>query len=101
MAYFKLNVSNPVLADIKNIIDKTIGLERILKEELEGAKGINFAFLFGSYVKGGFKSDSDIDLYVIGEISEKELYKKIKKAEEKINKEINYLLPSKEEFKQN
>lgn len=101
LVYFKLNRTNPLLAEIKGIIDKTIGLEYILKEELNGIKNINFAFLFGSYVKNDLKPDSDIDLYVIGEISEKELYKKIKKAEEKINKEINYHLSIKEEFRKN
>lgn len=101
LAYFKINASNPVLRDIRNIVDKTIGLEHILKKELGKTKGIDFVFLFGSYVKGDFKSDSDIDLYVIGGIEEKELYKKIKKVEEKINREINYHLSDKKEFEEN
>ena len=54
-----------------------------------------------SYVKNDFKFDSDIDLFVIGDIEEKELYKKIKKVEERINREINYHLSTLKEFKKN
>ncbi len=101
LAYFKLNTFNPLLPDIISIINKTIGIEAVLKKELQGAQGIDFAFLFGSYVKGDFNAGSDIDLYVIGEISEKELYKKLRKVEEKIDKTINYHLALTEEFKKN
>lgn len=98
LVYFKINTANLLLSEIKSIIDKTIGLEIILKKELKSIKDINFAFLFGSYVKGDFKSDSDIDLYVIGEIKEDDLYKKIRKTEERIHREINYHLSTREEF---
>ena len=98
LAYFKINAANPLLSDIKNIIGKTIGLRRILEKELRGAKDIDFVFLFGSYAKENFKSNSDIDLYVIGEIKESDLYKKIRKAEEQIHREINYHLSTREEF---
>lgn len=101
LTYFKLNSSHPLLGDIKKIIDKTIGLEHILKEELTKEDGIDFAFLFGSYVKGDFGPDSDIDLYIIGELKEDSVYKKIKKAGNKIHREINYHLSTKEEFRKN
>lgn len=101
LMYYKLNGRSPILPDIKNIIDKTIGIEHILKKELAGLDTIEFAFLFGSYVKGGFDSDSDIDLYVIGDVTENELYNKIKKAGDGIKREINYHITTKEEFKKN
>jgi len=99
LAYFKINKINPLLSEIKSIVDKTIGLKVILKKELIGLKSIDFAFLFGSYVKENFKADSDIDLYIIGEIEENNLYKKIRIIEEQIHREINYHLATQEEFK--
>ncbi len=98
LVYFKINKKNPLFNDFKNIVDKTIGLKNILKEELEKVRGIDFAFLFGSYVKGDFSPDSDIDLYVIGDISEKKLYQLIRKVEEKIYREISYHLATRGEF---
>lgn len=101
IAYFKIDKNNPLLRDLKKIIEKTIGLEHILREELEKFNKIKFSFLFGSYAKGDFKSDSDIDLYVIGEIEEDELYKAVKKAEEIARRDINYHLSSFSEFRKN
>lgn len=98
--YFRINNTVSFFNDFKNIVDKTIGLKNILEEILLKAKNIDFAFLFGSYVKGDFNHDSDIDLYVIGKIKEKELYQLVKKAEEKIYREINYHLTIREEFQE-
>lgn len=101
LTYFKINEQNSLLNDIKNIIAKTIGLEYVLTKELSALKQINFAFLFGSYVKGDFQFDSDIDLYVVGDIDENELYKAVKKAETRIMRAVNYHMSSMEEFKEN
>ena len=100
LAYFKINTRNPLFDEFKSIVDKTIGLKSILAEALKETKDIDFAFLFGSYVKGDFGPDSDIDLYVIGKISEKNLYRLVKKAEGKIYREINYHLATPEEFRE-
>lgn len=99
--YYSLNKANPLLPEIKTIADKTIGIEHLLQEELKKEKNIDFAFLFGSYVKDNLKFDSDIDLFIIGNISDKEIYNRIKKVEEKINREINYHLSTLKEFKKN
>lgn len=99
--YYCLNKVNPLLPEIKTLVDKTIGIKYLLQKELKQDKKIDFAFLFGSYVKNDFKFDSDIDLFIIGDIEEKELYKKIKKVEEMINREINYHLSTLKEFKKN
>ncbi|MCD6442184.1 hypothetical protein J7L24_01425, partial [bacterium] len=40
-----------------------------------------------------------IDLFIIGEIGEDEIFKKIKMLESKIGREINYHIYSKAEFK--
>jgi predicted nucleotidyltransferase len=100
LVYFKINTKNPLFNDFKNIVDKTIGIRKVLEEELKKTKGIKFAFLFGSYVKGDFTPDSDIDLYVIGNIKEKELYEAIKKAEKIIYRQINYHLAAPGEFRE-
>jgi predicted nucleotidyltransferase len=101
LAYFKINSENPLYGDIKNIIEKTIGIENILKQELGSDKQIKFAFLFGSFVKGGFKQNSDLDLYIIGDIKEKKLYRAVEKAEKRIARDINYHISGEDEFKKN
>jgi predicted nucleotidyltransferase len=101
LMYYSLNQANPLLKNIKEIIGQTIGIEVMLKERLMKIKKIKFAFIFGSYAGNAFKSDSDIDLYVIGDVSEKELYRETALLEKEINHPINYHLSSLTEFKLN
>ena len=101
MNMYKLNDKYSLLSEVESIIRKTIGVEVELKEKLKSIPGISFAVLFGSYVKGGFKSDSDIDLFVIGNMNEEKVYHAVQDAEKKIGREINFHLASKKEFAEN
>lgn len=101
MVFYRINTHNPLFSEFKSIVDKTIGIEKIIKEELEKIKGVDFAFLFGSYVKKDFHAESDIDLYVIGSVKEDDVHGALQKAENAINREINYHMSEKEEFEKN
>lgn len=94
---YKLNKHFSLLAELKSIIKKTSGIEIELRKALDQINGISFAFLFGSYVKGGFKSDSDIDLFIIG-ADEDEIFKAIQKTERTIGRDINPHFATKKEF---
>jgi len=93
-----LNTHYSLLKEIESIVKKTLGIEVELKKELSRIDNISFAFLFGSYVKGGFKSDSDIDLFIIGEVDEDQVFKAVQKVEEIVRREINYHIANKTEF---
>jgi len=99
-AYFAVDDGSNVARDIRNIVDKTIGLEHILKKELHGVGGMCFSFLFGSYANGGMKADSDIDLYVIGNVDEDDLHTRAVNAERYAHREINYHIATLDEFKE-
>jgi len=99
--FFSLNQKFPLYKETEKIVSKTIGIEAEIEKQLGNVDKIKFAFIFGSYVKGDFGANSDIDLYVIGDTNEDEVYRAIKKVEEKIRREINYHLASSEEFKKN
>lgn len=98
LSLYVLNKRYYLIKEIKSIVKKTFGLEVELKRELSRIPQITFAFIFGSYAKGGFDSDSDIDLFVIGEVNEDEVFKAIQNVEDVIGKEINYHIASKNEF---
>lgn len=101
LMYYRLNQANRLLKNIKEIVRQTIGIEVLLKDRFARVKDIEYAFIFGSYANNNFKSDSDIDLYVIGDISEKDLHRETARLEKEINHEINYNLSTLAEFKQN
>lgn len=97
---YALNKNYSLLKEIESIVKKTFGIEIELKKGLSGVKNISFAFLFGSYVKDGFKSDSDIDLFIIGEVDEEQAFDAVQKVEENIGREINYHIINRKEFLQ-
>ena len=95
---YRLNEDYGLLDEIRSIIRKTFGIEVMLGKELSKVKGVQFAFLFGSYAKGSLKSDSDIDLFIIGTPEEDAVFHAIRKVEDSAGREINYHLADKAEF---
>jgi predicted nucleotidyltransferase len=96
---YQVKKDNPLFNELNKIVSKTIGIESELIKMMSHLKGADFAFIFGSYVKGGFSANSDIDLFLIGQINEDDLIREIKKAERLIGREINFHLAEKNEFK--
>lgn len=98
LSLFKLNHDFPFLKEMESIVRKTFGIEHELKKALTDVKGISWAFLFGSYITGNLKSDSDIDLFVIGDADEDEIYRAVRNVEDQVGREINYHLADAAEF---
>jgi predicted nucleotidyltransferase/predicted transcriptional regulator with HTH domain len=98
LSIYALNKRYSLLKEIETIVQKTFGIEAQLKNELDSFGRLEYAFIFGSYAKGGFKSDSDIDLFLIGNIDEDEIVDAFQKIEEIIGREINYHFASRREF---
>ncbi len=98
LLFYEINIKSPFYNEFRAIILKTIGIEVILKNKLHGLDGISYAFIFGSYAKKEFKPESDIDIAIIGTITEISLIKVIKNIEKTVAREINYHLYSLEEF---
>ena len=99
LKYYHVDKKNPLYKEFKSIIHKTIGIEALLKNALHGADNITYAFIFGSYVKNEFRPDSDIDIVVVGTISEERLIKIFSAVEKEIGREINYHIYTEKEFR--
>lgn len=95
---YRLNESYALIREIEAIVQKTFGIEAELKTELGKIRGIQFAFLFGSFVEGKFDSDSDIDLFIIGTADDDDIFRAVKKVEDSAGHEINYHLADEAEF---
>jgi len=99
LLYYCLNQSYPLFKELKSIIFKTSGVPRMLHNVLEKFDDIDQAFIYGSFAKGEEREDSDIDLLIIGEVNEDKLIEEIGKLERKLQREINYVIYEKEDFK--
>lgn len=96
--YYSLNLSFSLYDEYKKIILKTVGLEHLLKEAMEGIEGIQQAYLFGSYAKNQMDSASDIDLLAVGSHDTLELQKKISKIQGSVGRDINMIQMSAAEY---
>jgi len=97
---FTLNKRNPVYEEIKNIINKTEGVTKLVKEAVGGVKGVKVAFIYGSYAKGDQRQDSDIDIFLIGDkLDERKLVMNLNSLERKLFREINYTQYTEREYK--
>lgn len=97
---FKINKNYHLFNEIKSIVQKTGGVEGLLKNLVDNIKGIATALIFGSYAKDKLHIDSDIDLLLIVKNLkiENSLLEKLEKIEQKIQKEINYKIYTQKEF---
>lgn len=98
LTYYRVNKDYPLFNEFKSIVFKTIGVAGLLEEALRKMKGIEIAFIYGSYAKRNEKAVSDIDLCIIGAIDEDILVRRINELEKSIRREINYTLYTKDEF---
>lgn len=97
--YYRVNRNCSIFEDLKRILFKTTGIAEALKGKLVKSDSIKIAFLYGSYAKGEESLSSDIDLFVIGNITLKELSRLLSKSKSEIGREINYTVFKAGEFR--
>lgn len=99
MVYYQANAQSPLFSDLRGLLLKTVGLVDILADALKPLiRKISLAFVYGSIASGQERSDSDIDLMVIGDISPVELAVPLRHAREILGREINPMVYSPAEF---
>ena len=98
--YFSIETDYPIYPELRSIIMKTEGINKPIKELLSQIDTVEVAFIYGSFASGQANKESDLDLFVVGKTDEDELLEGISQLEEKLKREINYYLISKDEFEE-
>jgi predicted nucleotidyltransferase len=99
LTYYFLAPSYPLFDELKSIVFKTIGIQGSLREILSRRRGVEAAFIYGSFAKHEETASSDIDLLIIGKVDENRLLREINKLEKVLKREINYSIFQRDEFK--
>jgi hypothetical protein len=96
--YFEANVSHPLFNDIRNIILKHIGFDKIIDKIVNNLGELRKVYITGSFAKG---LDSNvIDLIFVGDDINKEyLVSLVEKTEKLIHRKIRYLVILEDEVK--
>ncbi len=98
--YYSINSTHTLFQEVKSMILKTVGIGDTLKSSLEKRDDIQIAFIYGSYAKDTERAESDIDLFVIGDIPSRDLQEIISGIESQTKREINPTIYSREEFQE-
>jgi predicted nucleotidyltransferase/DNA-binding HxlR family transcriptional regulator len=98
---YQPNPTHPIYEPLREIVEKTCGIPARIGQGLaELGDGIRYAAIFGSMARGRDSAASDIDLIVVGKLSNKDLIPTIQQLEQNLSREIGFRLYSPEEFLQ-
>ncbi|HNR81748.1 MAG TPA: nucleotidyltransferase domain-containing protein [Candidatus Pacearchaeota archaeon] len=96
--HYFLNKKYPLLREVKKIFDVSFGLPRLVQNKIKNLKGLDQAYIFGSFPRGETAGDSDIDLLLVGSHSALEAKKNLLSLEKEIGREINVVDMGQKEF---
>jgi predicted nucleotidyltransferase len=100
MVYYKAERVHPAFEDLKRVFLKTVALGDVLREALAPlADRVKLGFIFGSLAQGRETAQSDIDLFLVGELSLRETTKILGPVTSELGREFNPVVYSPEEFK--
>jgi predicted nucleotidyltransferase len=74
---------------LREIVRQTAGIAAALRPALASMRGVQLAFLFGSYAAGLDTRGSDIDLLIVGSPEWAELSREIAKHQNTLGREVN------------
>jgi len=74
---------------VRDLVRRTTGLAERLRKTLGHMRGVQFAFLFGSYASGQDRLGSDIDLFLVGSPDWDDLSKELASLSNEFGREIN------------
>ena len=97
--YYRADESHPLFPDISQMVLKTVGLADVLARALRD-DSIKCAFVFGSVAQGLEKSESDIDLFIVGAIGLRKVSSLLSGIGNRVGREINPHVLTLEELNQ-
>lgn len=99
--YFSANREASIFAELQAIVEKTAGAPEVLRTSLGpllAADKIDAAFIYGSIAQGRQTSKSDIDVFVLGNVTLAELVPLVREAASRLGREVNPSIYSHEEL---
>jgi predicted nucleotidyltransferase len=86
--YYQANMAHPIYKTIRELVLKTSGIRSVIEKAFKD-QDVDFVFLFGSVVSGNLKPESDIDLFVIGNLGLRKVCQIMQEPAEDIGRELN------------
>lgn len=88
---YRVNAESPIAEEVRRLVQRTIGVEAVLRDALGAVPGLEEALLFGSYAKRTERATSDLDVLVIGDVDRERLSERLVDAEQLLKRDINVI----------
>jgi predicted nucleotidyltransferase len=87
---YQLDPACPIHKEVKGIIAKTVGIADAMKRGLaQLSDEIHLAFIYGSFASGDYHNESDVDLFIVSDISGIKLSEILGPLQEQLGRPIN------------
>lgn len=93
---FSANTRHPMFEDIRNILMKYTGVDKIVEQVIQKLGNVEAVYLVGELARG--LDNPIIDLVIVGEIDKNYLLKLTERAEQLIQKKVRFVSFTKNEF---
>jgi predicted nucleotidyltransferase len=97
--YYRANERAAIFPELKRLVMKTRGPAYQLRQTLQGDESIALAFIYGSWASGNETATSDLDLFVVGNLSGRRLSALMRGTRSSLGREINTYLVTPEEYR--
>jgi len=94
---YRVDERSPIAAELRALVQKTVGVERHLGRALQDLPGVEEAFIYGSYATGTDRPASDVDVMVIGSVDTAELARRVGDVERELDRDVNIHVYTREE----
>ncbi|HJW76689.1 MAG TPA: nucleotidyltransferase domain-containing protein [Thermoleophilia bacterium] len=98
LVLYKLDQSHPLYPELRALVSKTVGAEKLVGEALAGVAGVRLAFLYGSYAAAAEHPGSDLDVMVVGRPEGRDVHRALRPVEDELRREVNYVLLDEDEL---
>jgi predicted nucleotidyltransferase len=97
--FYQANRESPIFKELQSLVVKTAGVADVLRTVLSRFhERIRVAFIYGSVAAGTFKTRSDVDVMIVGNVTFAEVTESLRPTQDILGREVNPSVYSPVEF---
>ncbi len=97
---YTANVQHPAFAGLREVMLATVALGDRLRTAFQDLPGVRLAFVFGSVAAGDETPDSDLDVFVVGDLGLRDVSRRLVPVLRDVGREPNIITMSESEFRE-
>lgn len=88
---WRMDPAHPLYRSLRELYARTVGVAARIRDIISSQRGVELAFIFGSYARGDDNPTSDIDVFVLGVPDWRPLEDESRKLHDELGREVNFV----------